>query len=101
MCLTIMEYFVDICRHVFYNTSIQVVLSIYARNVSVESVKVEFGDSELGSTYNFLEYVYLLVNHVQLSNISFKLNVYIKIPGEDAYNLKCELYAAVRTVLTI
>ena len=49
----------------------------------------------------FLEYLYLLVNHVQLSNISFKLNVYIKIPGEDAYNLKCELYAAVRTVLTI
>ena len=45
--------------------------------------------------------LYLLVDYFHLSNISFKLNVYIKIPGEDAYNLKCELYAAVRTVLTI
>ena len=53
MCLTIMEYFVDVCRHVFYNTSIQVVLSIYARNVSAESVNIEFGETGVGSTYYF------------------------------------------------
>ena len=39
--------------HLFYNNSTEVVLSIYARNVSAESVNIEFGETGVGSTYYF------------------------------------------------
>ena len=34
----------DACRHDFYNTTTEVVLSIYAKNIPKEQVFVDFGE---------------------------------------------------------
>jgi hypothetical protein len=39
------------CRHAFYNTPREVVLTIFAEDVLVQGVVVDFGDQKVCSTY--------------------------------------------------